>query len=216
MKGATPMKKNNAISQESQLARLEAKEAAARFLTRSFGQMNRNEIPAIDAVIMRRLNEALCHTDEMLFSACFLRGLLPSDMAAFLRMAAFLSFTLPDARAAQTETGVPASFLIAEAYQTSGTEFHVDHFYLTRPSSHDLFATGKNFRSFQESFLQRAEELKRQRWFSPILRAMALNDPKKYLEQIRKCCHKKDGEIAATIEQHSLFECDQLKTTCYF
>src|SRR6185437_12222555 len=148
--------------------------------------------------------------------ACFLRGLLPSGMVESLRMAAFLSYTLPMARAAQAETEVPASLLIAEAYQISNVYFHIDHFYLPQPSSHDLFATGKTYASFKEAFMKHAYELRAAKWLRPALRAAAMNNPKEYLEQLSKWSHKKYGvELVATIKQHNLLECDRLKDSCF-
>lgn len=96
------------------LSAFQARDAAAKLLDQKFGLMNTGDIPAIDAVIMRNLGHALYHMDETLLSACFMRGLLPAGITEALRMASFLTFTLPEARAAQAETGVPASLLIAE------------------------------------------------------------------------------------------------------
>jgi len=193
----------------------DAHSAAVNLLNKRFGLDNQEEIPAIDEVLMHRLNDALVHADQVLLKACFLRGLLPSVMADSLRIAGFLSFTLPSARAAQAETGVPASLLIAESYIKSGNDFFVDHFYLPRPSSHDLFATGKDFASFKEAFMERARELCAAKWFEPVLRASAEN-PEQYVKQIKKWSHDKHGkELAEIIEQHSLFECDRLNNSCF-
>lgn len=76
-----------------------------------------------------------------------------------------------------------------------------------------MFETGKDFKSFQEAFLERAQELSESKWFQPVLRAAALNDQKQYMQQISKC-HKDGKQLVETIAQHSLFECDRLKRTC--
>ena len=198
------------------LIAFEAREAAAKLLDQRFGRMSSEDTPPIDAVIMRRLNDALVMADEQLLEACFLRGLLPAKIGEALRMAAFLSYTLPMARAAQAETGVPCSLLIAEAYQISNVYFHVDHFYLKQPSSHDLFATGKTYASFKEAFIEHAHEIRATKVLEPALCAAALRNTKQYLEQLQKWSSKKYGnDLVATIEQHSLFECDRLKSTCF-
>jgi len=48
-----------------------------------------------------------------------------------------------------------------------------------------------------------------------VLRASAEN-PEQYVKQIKKWSHDKHGkELAAIIEQHSLFECDRLNNSCF-
>jgi hypothetical protein len=122
---------------------------AAKILSTNFGTSSVVP-PPIDVVLMGKLREALGQVDFDLLEACWQRGLLSSRLVEALRMARFLSFTLPSARAAQSETGVPASVLIAEAYLRSG-----DY-----TGSTDVFATGRHFESLMDAFMERARTLK--------------------------------------------------------
>lgn len=132
----------NSSRRDAQLKR------AAALLSTSFG-MSSVEPPPIDVVLMSKLCDALGVIDFDLIEACWQRGLLSSRLVDALRMAKFLSFTLPAARAAQSLTGVPASVLVAEAYLRSG-EYS---------GSNDVFATGKQFSSLMDAFVHRAREL---------------------------------------------------------
>jgi hypothetical protein len=191
--------------------------SAARGLTRAFGCHSAGEAPAIDVVIMARLSAALNLIDDALQTACFQRGLLPRIIGQSLRMAGFLSQVLPFARAAQSDTGVPASILIAEAYEISGSSFYGCTFQLDR--ANDIFNTGESFASMQEAFLQRARWLSNQPAFRAILgatgdRRIGLTSaayPSNFLELIAAWSNTQYGsELVSTIVSHDLLECDRM------
>jgi hypothetical protein len=192
---------------------------AALGLTRAFGCHSQREAPAIDSVIMSRLSAALNPLDDALQTACFQRGLLPRIIGSALRMACFLSHVLPMARAAQSDTGVPASILVAEAYEISGADFYGCSFQLDRPEAHDIFNTGKSFPSLQEAFSARALSLSEEPTFQAIMRAtgdsrIGLTSsayPSNFLSLIRAWSKQKYGaELLATIVDNDLLECDRI------
>lgn len=192
---------------------------AALGLTRAFGCQSRGEAPAIDVVIMGRLSAALNSLDDALQTACFQRGLLPRIIGNSLRMACFLSQVLPMARAAQADTGVPASILIAEAYEISGASFYGCAFQLNRPEAHDLFNSGESFASLQDAFLARARSLSEEPAFQTIMRAtgdarIGMTSPiypSNFLALIAAWSKNKYGaELVNTIVSHDLLECDRM------
>jgi hypothetical protein len=192
---------------------------AAMGLTRAFGCHSVGIVPPIDAVIMGRLRAAFASIDDDLQDACFQRGLLPSTITESLRMARFLSITLPYARASQDETCVPASILIAEAYQISGPSFYGCTFELDHPESNDIFNTRKNFKSIGEAFSARAHWLKQQPAFQTIMRATgdarlgptSPAYPSNFLALIAAWSKNKYGsQLVETISQHNLLECDRM------
>jgi len=193
---------------------------AAEGLTRAFGWSSMSDIPAIDAVIMRQLRSAFASIDDELQDACFQRGLLSHRMTNSLRMARFLSITLPLARATQRETHVPASILVAEAFHISGPSFYGCNFELDRPDSNDIFAMRKKFKSLGEAFLHRAKWLKQQPTFQPIM--LAIGDysigftsedyPQNFMELIAVWSKPTYGiELVNTITTHGLLECDRMR-----
>jgi hypothetical protein len=193
--------------------------SAALGLTRAFDCESRGEPPAIDVVIMGRLSAALNSLDDALQTACFQRGLLPRIVGNSLRMACFLSQVLPIARAAQADTGVPASILIAEAYEISGAFFYGCAFQLHRPDAHDVFATGKRFASLKEAFSARAHSLSKEPAFQKIMRAtgdarIGMTSPvypSNFMELITVWSKKKYGaDLVTTIAEHGLLECDRM------
>jgi hypothetical protein len=193
--------------------------SAALGLTRAFGCHSVGIIPPIDAVIMGRLRAAFASIDDDLQDACFQRGLLPRNITDSLRMARFLCITLPYARASQNETGVPASILIAEAFDISGPSFYGCTFELDRPGSNDIFNTRKNFKSMGEAFSARAHWLKQQPAFQTIMRAAgdarigttSPAYPSNFLALIAAWSKPKYGDdLVATISQHNLLECDRM------
>jgi hypothetical protein len=176
----------------------ESAHSAALGLTRAFGCTSQDEAPAIDVIIMARLNAALNSIDDALQTACFQRGLLPRIVGESLRMACFLSQVLPMARAAQSTTGVPASILVAEAYVVN---------------------TGNNFASMQDAFLARARELREEPAFQKIMRATgdarigmtSSAYPSNFLALIAAWSKNKYGvELVDTIVSHDLLECDRI------
>jgi hypothetical protein len=96
--------------------RMEKEQAAAEIVSRCFGIVHAQDTPAIDDVLASRLRAALGSIDEKLLEACWQRAILSESLVEALRLASFLSVTLPLARGAQSETGVPASLLIAQAF----------------------------------------------------------------------------------------------------
>jgi hypothetical protein len=193
--------------------------SAALGLTRAFGCDSVGEVPAIDAVIMGRLSAALNSLDDALQTACFQRGLLPGIVGDSLRMACFLSEVLPFARAAQAATTVPASILIAEAYEISGAYFYGCAFRLQQPEAHDVFNTGKSFASLKDAFLARAHSLKDDPKFQAIMRATgdrrigltAAVYPSNFVALISVWSQKKYGiDLVNTIVTHHLLECDRM------
>lgn len=201
------------------LAAHEDSRKAAHGLTRAFGCHSVGIVPPIDAVIMRQLSAVFASIDDDLQDACLQRGLLPRNIGESLRMARFLSITLPLARAAQGETGVPASILIAEAFQISGPSFYGCNFELDRPDSNDLFAMRKKFKSIGEAFSARAHWLTRQRAFQPIMRATGDASfgftseayPQNFMDLISAWSEPMYGrDLVATISQHNLLECDRM------
>jgi hypothetical protein len=187
----------------------EEKERIAKLVTSNFGISSTNTPPPIDTSLMVRLCAALSQIDEDLREACWQRGLLPTAMSESLRMAGFLSFTLPLARAAQHSTGVPASVLIAEAYNISGIYFYGDHFQLPRPDSNDLFETGKRYGSMLDAFIQHAQRLSEDSKFIPVMRSL---NSAEYIDQLARWSSKKyNVELVNTVTAHSLTECDQMR-----
>lgn len=193
--------------------------SAAMGLTRAFGCESQGEAPAIDVVIMARLSAALHSLDDALQTACFQRGLLPGIIGNSLRMACFLSQVLPMARAAQSTTGVPASILIAEAYEISGASFYGCAFQLDRPQAHDVFNSGESFATLQDAFLARARSLSEEPAFQIIMRAtgdarIGLTSaayPSNFLALIAAWSKKKYGDdLVSTIVSHGLLECDRM------
>lgn len=193
--------------------------AAAQGLTRAFGCHSVGTVPPIDAVIMGRLSAAFASIDDDLQEACLQRGLLPRNIGESLRMARFLSVTLPLARAAQSDIHVPASILIAEAYEISGPSFYGCSFELDRPESNDIFATRKDFKSMGEAFSARAHWLRKQPAFAPIIGAagdfvIGLTSaayPDNFMDLIAAWSKPKYGDdLVATISQHNLLECDRM------
>jgi hypothetical protein len=220
---ASPVRQKTQSQQKAHLRNIEfaynEAHTAAQGLTRAFGCSSQSEIPAIDAVIMKRLSTAFASIDDELQDACLQRGLLPRNIGESLRMARFLSITLPAARAAQKDTSVPASILIAEAHSISGPFFYGCSFELKRPDSSDIFNTGKSFKNLLEAFLQRAHWLKAQRVFQPVMRAtgdrrIGLTSaayPANFMELIADWSRPKYGDdLVATISEHDLLECDRV------
>jgi hypothetical protein len=202
-----------------QEAAFDEKKRAASGLTRAFGCSSVGEVPPIDVVIMGRLRAAFDSIDDDLQTACFQRGLLPRMVGDALRMATFLSVTLPSARAAQSATGVPASILIAESYEISGASFHGCRFELDRPDSHDIFNTGKKFKSLLDAFLQRAHWLSKQPAFQSIMRATgdarigltSATYPSNFIDLIAAWSKPLyNDDLVNTIRQHDLLECDRM------
>jgi hypothetical protein len=216
---AVSQTKGHAHNQHPVEIALDEAHSAALGLTRAFHCESRGEPPAIDVVIMGRLSAALNSLDDALQTACFQRGLLPRIVGNSLRMACFLSQVLPMARAAQADTGVPASILIAEAYEISGVFFYGCAFQLHRPDAHDVFNTGKRFPSLQKAFSARAHSLSKEPAFQKIMRAtgdaqIGLTSPaypSNFMELIAAWSKKKYGdELVNTIVAHDLLECDRM------
>lgn len=192
---------------------------AALGLTRAFGYASEGEAPAIDVVIMGRLSAALNSLDDALQTACFQRGLLPRTVGDALRMACFLSQVLPLARGAQIVTCVPASILVAEAHEISGTSFYGCSFQLDRPEAHDIFKTGNSFANMQDAFLDHAHQLSKEPAFQKIMRAtgdvrVGITSPaypSNFLALIAAWSKDKYGaELVNTIVSHDLLECDRM------
>jgi hypothetical protein len=201
------------------LAAHDAARAAALGLTRAFGCKSVRDVPPIDAIIMRRLSAAFASIDDELQDACLQRGLLPRNIGESLRMARFLSITLPLARAAQSDTGVPASILIAEAHLISGPSFYGCTFELARPEWNDIFATRKKFKSMGEAFSARALWLTQQPSFHPIMRATGdatlgftqAAYPANFMDLIAAWSKPTYGnDLVETISSHNLLECDRM------
>lgn len=193
--------------------------SAALGLTRAFGCESQGDIPAIDAVIMGRLSAALNSIDDALHTACFQRGLLPRIIGDSLRMACFLSQVLPMARAAQKQTGVPASILIAEAYEQSGPLFYCGAFEWAHPEDHDIFNTGGRFDSIKAAFFARARWLSEDPAFQAIMRATGDRNigltspeyPSNFVSLIAAWSKDKYGDdLVATINQYDLIACDRM------
>jgi hypothetical protein len=184
---------------------LDAKQSNATKVVRYFGAIDTETAPAIDVVIMRQLNAALSSIDDELREACWLRGLLPDDLCEALRMATFLSLALPLARAAQIASGVPASILIAEAFNlTSGS---LD---CTQSQRFDIFNTGRSYSDLKEAFLQHAYFLSENSSFEAVIGAA--QNPEQYLKEIGRWSKKEYGiELVATIKAHNLIECDSMR-----
>lgn len=181
--------------------RIEQEEHAAKLLSRKFGITGEGVPPAIDAVLMAKLHDALDLIDEDLREACWQRGLLSSGLIESLRMARFLSFALPLARAAQTATGVPASILIAEAYLVSGSHLG---------SNNDVFGSGREFASALDAFLDHASSLKSDADFQAVLNAS--RDPAQYIKEVALWSQRKEMiDIPEYIATHGLAECDSLR-----
>jgi hypothetical protein len=168
---------------------------------------------------MGRLRAAFISIDDDLQDACFQRGLLPRHITESLRMARFLSITLPSARAAQDETGVPASILLAEAFEISGPSMYGCNFELARPDSNDIFNTRRKFKSMEEAFSARAHWLIQQPSFNQVMRATGdatfgfthAAYPSNFMDLIAAWSKAKYGEdLVATISAHSLLECDRM------
>lgn len=174
---------------EAQIAK---RKAAARVLSTCFGTSSSTP-PPIDVVLMGKLRASLGQIDFDLLEACWQRGLLSSRLVEALRMARFLSFTLPAARAAQAETGVPASVLIAEAYLRA-PEGAADIYSAVRSGdytgSNDVFATGTQFDSLMDAFMERARALKNRNELKATMR---------------------NPDVASDISAHDLTECDKLR-----
>jgi hypothetical protein len=132
---------------------------------------------------MGRLRAAFISIDDDLQDACFQRGLLPRHITESLRMARFLSITLPSARAAQDETGVPASILLAEAFSARA------HWLIQQPSFNQVMrATGDATFGFTHAAY-----------------------PSNFMDLIAAWSKAKYGEdLVATISAHSLLECDRM------
>ncbi|MFL6313714.1 MAG: hypothetical protein ACJ71W_16575 [Terriglobales bacterium] len=201
---------------ERSLRAFDISRRAALGLTRAFGSKSQGDVPAIDAVIMGRLSATLNSIDDALHTACFQRGLLPRIIGDSLRMACFLSQVLPMARAAQVDTGVPASILIAEAYHISGSYFYGGSLRLDR---NDIFETGKSFDSLNEAFAARAESLSHDRAFKAIMRAtgdvrIGLTSPEypsNFISLIASWSKEKYGaDLVSTIVSNELLACDRL------
>ncbi|MFL6313882.1 MAG: hypothetical protein ACJ71W_17430 [Terriglobales bacterium] len=217
---AVSQTKGHARKQHPAEIALDEAHSAALGLTRAFGCQSQGEAPAIDVVIMGRLSEVLNSLDDALQTACFQRGLLPRIIGNSLRMACFLSQVLPMARAAQADTGVPASILIAEAYEISGAYFYGCAFELHRPEAHDVFNSGESFASIHDAFLSRARSLSEEPAFQSIMRAtgdsrIGLTSPayaSNFLALIAAWSRNKYGaELVNTIVSHDLLECDRMR-----
>jgi hypothetical protein len=212
----SPVKTNNHLEIERAYKKAQS---AAQGLTRAFGQDSMFYPPPIDAIISERLHAALDSISDDLISACLQRGILPSYMVDTLIMASFLSCTLPLARGAQASTQVPASVLIAEAFHISGTDFYSGRFELEGAKSHDVFKAGKRFASIRESFEYRAEQLKKDAKFKPVLEstgdyAIGLTSPvytPDFIDQVGIWSAPKYGkDLVNTITSYDLIECDRM------
>jgi hypothetical protein len=180
----------------------------AQLGVRNFGGGSMETPPSIDVALMFRLRAALSQIDDDLNNACWQRGLLSRVMSESLRMAAFLSFTLPFARAAQSDTGVPASMLIAEAYYLCSSYFYGSGFQWKCPDSNDLFATGKSYASMLDAFIERASQLRDDRAFTPVMKSANRYE---YIDRLERWSSKKyNAELVNTITAHNLAECDQM------
>jgi hypothetical protein len=195
---------------------LDKARSAALGLTRAFGCNSQHDQPAIDVVIMGRLSAALNTIDDALQTACFQRGLLPRIIGDSLRMACFLSQVLPMARAAQVDTGVPASILIAEAYHISGPCYYGGSLRLER---NDIFDTGKSFDTLNAAFTARARSLSHDRAFKAIMSAtgdsrIGLTSPEypsNFISLIASWSKEKYGaDLVSTIVSNELLACDRL------
>jgi hypothetical protein len=209
MKRKSHSTKNLSAVRDEHFRRLDAEQRAAIILNRKFGIDSQECAPPIDLVIMGRLREALS-IDVDLLSACWQRGLMSSALLEAVNMTSFLASTLPMARAAQAQTGVPASVLIAEAYEISRTYFDGVSFDWSNGRVNDLFNTGAPLPSIKDAFMARAYELKKDAKFKLVLRVTS--DPAQYLEQLKLWSARKYGvELVALITTHSLVECDALR-----
>jgi flagellum-specific peptidoglycan hydrolase FlgJ len=168
---------------------------------------------------MGRLRAAFASIDDDLQDACFQRGLLPRHITESLRMARFLSITLPSARAAQNETGVPSSILLAEAFEISGPSMYGCNFELARPDSNDIFNTRRKFKSMDEAFSARAHWLTQQPSFKQVMRATGdatlgftqAAYPSNFMDLIAAWSKPKYGDqLVETISAHNLLECDRM------
>lgn len=170
--------------------------------------------PALDEVLMRPFRDLLFSMDSDLDQALHQRSLLTIPLQSALDMMKFLSAYLPAARAAQVDSVnylpsplcVPASFLIADAYELSApARFPVER--------NDLFETGKTYRSLAEAFIARARELSAMAGFRNVM--ASANDPVSYVKAIALCeiwdtqerCDRLDR-----IYQYHLLDIDLLKS----
>jgi hypothetical protein len=200
--------RTNTAARDEIFRRIDAEQRAALTLSQHFGIESQECAPPIDIVIMERLRAGLAIGPDLL-SACFQRGLLSASLTESLYMVCFLSSTLPLARAAQSQTGVPASVLIAEAYEISRAYFDGISFEWKR-AANDIFGTGKSFPSIGHAFMARAYDLANDSDFSAVLRAA--DNQAEYIKQLKRwSAPKYNTDLMNTFMSHSLVECDRIK-----
>jgi len=127
---------------------------------------------------------------------------LPSVLLDGLAMSYFLSRTLIPAWAAQRITGVPASILLAECVEQSGTEVDPD-------VENDFFRAGVRLLSAGASFLEHAVRLATDKTFEPVW--LAKDDRAESLKQLKSCEFWDEDtrqNMIATIVSNHLQECD--------
>jgi hypothetical protein len=201
--------RTNTAARDEIFRRIDAEQRAALTLSQHFGIESQECAPPIDIVIMERLRAGLLVNEDLL-TACFQRGLLSADLTESLTMICFLSSTLPLARAAQGQTGVPASALIAEAYEISRAYFDGVNFDWEGRAANDIFSTGKSFPSIGHAFMARAYDLANDSDFSAVLRAA--DNQAEYIKQLKRwSAPKYNADFMNTFMSHSLVECDRIK-----
>jgi hypothetical protein len=157
-------------------------------------------------MLMPTLNAALRPLPRAIDDAFLQRGLLPVRVSLGLTMARFLSFALLPARAAQDSFGIRSSILLADANGFQGN--WMDEFI---GDSNDVFETGRRFLDITDAFMDRAQELKKNRKFRAVMRAMG--NPAECLKQLGLCEFWNEQERADrvdTITRYDLQECDAL------
>jgi hypothetical protein len=171
-----------------------------------FGGVNFGECPPIDAMLMPTLNAALRPLPRAIDEAILQRGLLPRTVSLGLTMARFLSFALLPARAAQESFEIRSSILLADAHHFQGV--WMDEFV---GESNDVFETGHRFVDITDAFMERAQELSKNRKFRAVMHAMG--DPAECLKQLGRCKlwnERERADLVSTITRYDLQECDTL------
>ena len=189
---------------------LAMREKAAKIFSRNFGASSVGEVPPIDQSLLNQLRTLLQGTDESLLMACSQRGLLPFNVVDAIDTAIYLTFTMAAARAAHEATGVPASVLIAEARCQTLHFFHYFGFRWPSPSTeNDIFGTGKSYATLHVAFAKRAQSLKSEKRFHPVM--AAAHDPEQYLIQVERWSAPKYGtRLMEEIRSNQLTSLDSI------
>jgi flagellum-specific peptidoglycan hydrolase FlgJ len=137
--------------------------------------------------------------------------LIPRAIGHALQMTETLMRTLEAARIAHRITGVPASILIALAdFHTAWGWMLPNGYDPSTRRSNDYFDRFKSFPSVEDSFVDQAQRLSRDRRFQPVMRAAS--DPQRYVKAVAACKFwdkQLRRDLAGEIAKFDLHDCDR-------